>query len=269
MTKRTTPLLRALVEMSEVHSSEFVRGNPNRAYISPFHRPLSTSLALPARQPILPPSSPFLQITPSRSFIDLAASIAGRRMQFSESRSLGYTPEQMYSVVASVDQYQHFVPWCKKSRVVKGRGGDVQAQLEIGFPPVVERYTSEVTVVPNHQVRPTMCPSNDTTKMPDNVLDRTNRECACCRQAVCLDGSLFNHLEVVWRFFPVLKDQPASCNIDFYVSFEFKFLLHSRLASVFIDEAVKQMVNAFESRAAELYGSPHTSCQVPAWRRAA
>ncbi|XP_010873132.1 coenzyme Q-binding protein COQ10 homolog, mitochondrial [Esox lucius] len=240
MTKRTTPLLRALVEMSEVHSSEFVRGNPNRAYISPFHRPLSTSLALPARQPILPPSSPFLQITPSRSFIDLAASIAGRRMQFSESRSLGYTPEQMYSVVASVDQYQHFVPWCKKSRVVKGRGGDVQAQLEIGFPPVVERYTSEVTVVPNHQVR-----------------------------AVCLDGSLFNHLEVVWRFFPVLKDQPASCNIDFYVSFEFKFLLHSRLASVFIDEAVKQMVNAFESRAAELYGSPHTSCQVPAWRRAA
>lgn len=59
----------------------------------------------------------------------------------------------MYSVVASVDQYQHFVPWCKKSRVVKGRNGDVRAQLEIGFPPIVERYTSEVTVVPNHQVR--------------------------------------------------------------------------------------------------------------------
>lgn len=66
---------------------------------------------------------------------------------------LRYTPEQMYSVVASVDQYHHFVPWCKKSRVIKGRNGDIQAELEIGFPPIVERYTSEVTVVPNHKVR--------------------------------------------------------------------------------------------------------------------
>lgn len=66
---------------------------------------------------------------------------------------LRYTPEQMYNVVASVDQYQHFVPWCKKSRVAKRRNGDVQAELEIGFPPIVERYTSEVTVVPNHKVR--------------------------------------------------------------------------------------------------------------------
>ncbi len=70
---------------------------------------------------------------------------------------LRYTPEQIYSVVASVDQYQHFVPWCKKSRVMKGRNGDVQVELEIGFPPIVERYTSEVTVVPNHQVRVSPC----------------------------------------------------------------------------------------------------------------
>lgn len=66
---------------------------------------------------------------------------------------LRYTPEQMYNVVARVDQYQHFVPWCKKSRVVKGRNGDIRAELEIGFPPISERYTSEVTVVPNHKVR--------------------------------------------------------------------------------------------------------------------
>lgn len=64
-----------------------------------------------------------------------------------------YSPEQMYNVVARVDQYQHFVPWCKQSRVVKGGNGHIRAQLEIGFPPIVERYTSEVTLVPNHQVR--------------------------------------------------------------------------------------------------------------------
>lgn len=64
-----------------------------------------------------------------------------------------FTPEQLYSVVADVDRYQQFLPWCTKSRVLQGRSGDFQAELEIGFPPLVERYTSEVTVVPNHKVR--------------------------------------------------------------------------------------------------------------------
>ncbi|CAB1341707.1 unnamed protein product [Coregonus sp. 'balchen'] len=236
MANKTTHLLfRALVEMSEVHSSKVVRGNPNRANI----RHLGTCGALSARRATLPLSSPLLRSTPSRNFINLAAAIIARRMEYSESRTLGYTPEQMYRVVASVDQYQHFVPWCKKSRVVKGRNGDVRAQLEIGFPPIVERYTSEVTVVPNRQVK-----------------------------AVCTDGSLFSHLETLWRFSPA-EDQPDSCNIEFHVSFEFRSLLHSQLTTLFFDEVVKQMVNAFESRAAKLYGGHHAPLQEALARRRA
>ncbi|XP_070837375.1 coenzyme Q-binding protein COQ10 homolog, mitochondrial [Chaetodon trifascialis] len=221
MNNKTAPLLlKALLELSEAHSSKVVRGNTKRANI----RHLGSVGSLVARRASLPlcPATPVS--TQSRSFINLAAPISTRRMEYTECRTLQYTPEQIYSVVAGVDQYQHFVPWCKKSRAFKGRNGDIRAELEIGFPPIVERYTSEVTVVPNHKVR-----------------------------AVCTDGSLFSHLETIWRFSPGPKDLPESCKVEFYVSFEFKSLLHSQLASVFFDEVVKQMVGAFESRAATLY----------------
>ncbi|XP_047426903.1 coenzyme Q-binding protein COQ10 homolog, mitochondrial [Mugil cephalus] len=218
--KKTSLLLKALLEMSEAHSSKVARGNTKKANF----RHLDSCGILATRRASLQlcPAIPIR--TPSRSFINLAAPISTRRMEYTECRTLRYTPEQMYNVVASVDQYQHFVPWCKKSRVMKGRNGDVLAELEIGFPPIVERYTSELTIIPNHQIR-----------------------------AVCTDGSLFSHLETLWRFAPGPKDAPDSCKVDFYVSFEFRSLLHSQLASVFFDEVVKQMVSAFESQAAKLY----------------
>ncbi|KAM6957616.1 coenzyme Q-binding protein COQ10 homolog, mitochondrial [Aplochiton taeniatus] len=235
MANKTTQLLfRALVEVSEVHSSKLVRGNTRRSNI----RHLGSCGVLTARRASLPvtPADPFT--LPTRSFINLAAPIPARRKEYAECRTLGYSAAQIYKVVANVAQYQHFVPWCKKSRVLRGRNGAVRAQLEIGFPPIVERYTSEVTVVPNHQVR-----------------------------AVCTDGSLFSHLETIWRFAPGASDQPDSCKVEFQVSFEFKSPLHSQLATMFFDQVVKQMVNAFESRAEELYGGHHAPSQESTLRR--
>ncbi|KAL4657787.1 hypothetical protein GN956_G2736 [Arapaima gigas] len=227
MAGRTAPLLRALAEVSEVRL-----GNPGATHI----RHLKSCGILATQRASCPPITTRPLTTPCRSFINLAAPLVTRRIEHSESQTFSYSPEQVYDMVASVDQYEQFVPWCTKSRVVSERDGEIRAQLEIGFPPVVERYTSLVTVVPNHQVR-----------------------------AVCTDASLFKHLETVWRFSPVSPSQAASCKVDFHVSFEFKSLLHSQLAMVFFDEVVKQMVGAFEKRAAKLYG-PHGIFQKTAVR---
>ena len=68
---------------------------------------------------------------------------------YSEQRIVGYSCEQMYSVVSEVERYHSFVPWCKKSVVKKSKNNNEQlvAELVVGFPPFGESYTSTVTLV--------------------------------------------------------------------------------------------------------------------------
>ena len=58
-----------------------------------------------------------------------------------------FSMEDMYDVVSNVDKYQEFVPWCMNSDIKARKDGHFKASLEIGFPPLVERYSSTVTVV--------------------------------------------------------------------------------------------------------------------------
>ncbi|XP_065197749.1 coenzyme Q-binding protein COQ10 homolog A, mitochondrial-like [Sycon ciliatum] len=148
-----------------------------------------------------------------------------KEIHFSEQKILGYTPEQVYSVVSNVNSYCHFVPWCRASKVLSHSGATGTAELVVGFPPVLEKYTSQLTL-----------------KEPSLV------------KAVSADSRLFKSLESTWHISASPSGSTKHAHIHFEISFEFVSSFHSNLSRLFFDEVAKQMVSAFEKRLARVYG---------------
>ncbi|KAK4808677.1 hypothetical protein QYF61_020166 [Mycteria americana] len=189
-----------------------------------------------------------------------------------------YSAGQMYKLAANVGEYRLFVPWCSRSAVLSRRGQVLRAELEVGFPPFLERYVSEV-FLGSRRIRLREAGTwGDAGRwghpsLPDTrggAGPRTLREqsglpsgAGWCRpgpsavslpQAVSRDCRLFRHLETLWRFGPGLPGRTDTCLLDFSVSFEFRSALHARLASLFLDEVARRTVSAFEGRAQALFG---------------
>ncbi len=136
-----------------------------------------------------------------------------------EKRILPYRPEQLYTLVAEIDRYPEFLPWCTAARIKERRDDIVIADLVIGFKMFRERFTSRVTLTPQEAI-----------------------------EVEYIEGPL-RHLNNHWRFNP----HPEGCEIDFFVDFEFKSKTLQRLVGMLFNEAFKRMVSAFEARAADLY----------------
>jgi coenzyme Q-binding protein COQ10 len=139
-----------------------------------------------------------------------------------EQRVLPYTPEQLFALVADVERYPEFLPWCIGARIREREPDLIIADLIIGFRMFRERFTSRVALDPPHRIDVSY------TEGPFRYLD--------------------NH----WVFDPA----SGGCRVDFFVDFEFKSRILQRVIGLLFHEAVRRMVAAFEGRARQLYGVP-------------
>ena len=150
-----------------------------------------------------------------------------------EKRKMPYSAERMYALIADVQAYAEFLPWCEAARVRSrkplpdGTGEVIEADLVISFKVFRERFGSRVTLRPATGGRPW-------------VID-----------VEYLDGP-FRYLNNHWEFHP---DGPDACVVDFFVDFEFRSRTLQAIIGVVFNEAMQRIVRAFERRAEALYGA--------------
>ena len=139
-----------------------------------------------------------------------------------EKRLLPYSPGALFDLVADIERYPEFLPWCVACRVKRREGNVVLGELMVGFKVFRETFTSRVTLY-----------------RPDRI------------EVQYIDGP-FKYLTNTWRFVPLAH----GTEIDFDIDFQFSSRLLESVAGKVFGEAVRRMVGAFETRAHALLGRP-------------
>lgn len=143
-----------------------------------------------------------------------------------EEQIIDFSKDQMFDLVANIDSYSDFLPWCDKSHIISRQTDDngnlkLVADLDIGYKSLSYTYRSDVTL--------------SSTKSFIKVSH--------------VEGP-FKHLANEWNFEEISK---TSCKVSFFIDFEFKSKIFNLLMSEFFDVAFKKMVDSFNNRAREIY----------------
>lgn len=161
-----------------------------------------------------------------------------------EKRVLPYSPEQLFDLVADIEKYPEYLPWCLGARVRKREGNVLYADMVIGFRFIRERYTSKVTCKRPGERGAGVGEGGAKTEDITTEAGRID--------VVYVDGPL-RRLRNHWVFEPA---EGGGCEIDFYVEFDFHSRILEKLIGALFNEAVRRMVGAFEARAKVIYGPP-------------
>ena len=146
----------------------------------------------------------------------------------SETQLSPYNTQQLFDLVADIERYPEFLPWCRAARVLERREGELLGELVISFSHMTESYVSRVQLQ-----RPSA---------PDQpgVID------------VTMVRGPFEYLTNHWRFTPA----EGGSEIDFKVDFKFRSRILEKLIGALFGKATAKMVGAFKQRAEALYGKP-------------
>ena len=131
-----------------------------------------------------------------------------------------YTPQQLFDLVADIEKYPEFLPWCRAARILERGNNEFLGELVISFAHITESYTSRVTLSEPHSI-----------------------------DVVMVKGP-FEYLTNKWKFTPLEN----GTRIDLALDFKFRSRLLEKLIGSLFSKATNKMAGAFKKRAQELYG---------------
>ena len=134
-----------------------------------------------------------------------------------------YSAAQMFALVADIDRYPEFLPWCGGAQVLDREGGVVHASIQIDFRGIRQRFSTR-----NAQEQ-------------DRLI-----------QMKLVDGP-FRELDGSWHF-KALGEH--ACKIEFRLHYEFSSKLLEKLGGPVFHYIANSFVDAFVKRAGQLYGPP-------------
>lgn len=138
-----------------------------------------------------------------------------------ERALVAYSAQQMFALVADVESYPQFVPWCVSARKRVIDDNLVEATLGIGKGPVNSRFTTR------------------------NVLD------PYARIQLNLMSGPFKHLEGHWSF---IDTDSGGSSVSLELEFEISGRILQRTLGPLFNELTRRMVGAFTERAQRIYG---------------
>jgi len=137
------------------------------------------------------------------------------------SAIVGYSAEKFRALVEDIAAYPRFLPWCSAAAVTERDGGRTVATLTLGARGVRRAITTE-------------------------NFSRDER-----LEIHMLQGP-FRRFDAVWRFRPLAKD---AAKVEFSLQYDFASRGADRLLEPLLERIADTIVDAFERRAASLYGA--------------
>ncbi len=132
-----------------------------------------------------------------------------------------YSAAKMYDLVADVDSYEHFLPWCGGSKILSQTDDEVQGQVRIQHMGMDKTFTTLNRMQKNKMIEMRL-----------------------------IDGP-FKQLQGFWRF-DFLDDN--ACKISLDLEFQFSNKIMSLAFGPIFSQIANSMVDAFCKRAIAVYG---------------
>ena len=127
----------------------------------------------------------------------------------------------MYALVADIERYPDFLPWCRTTTVHRREEREVEASLEIARGPVRKSFRTRNTMHPSHLIE------------------------------VSLVAGPFRRLRGEWHFVSL---EGRGCRVSLHLDFAFSNWAMQALLNPVFSEIADSLVDAFCRRALLKYG---------------